>query len=247
MGRPGVIRSGHFRLVSGLHSDRFLASRRSCATKRPWQSSPLSWRLASAPWQPDLVRSPSTARGRARGCSCLRTRDPASARLARRSRPTGRDDRGGDVAGARILLVNDVVTTGEGLRLLADLVRQRGATVAGAAWFAFRASVAVTELIGAPGAEILGLGSPQSPRMPAPSALSISHPKMRSELDRGRSGCFRAGVEAGGTSVLRSFLGGNDHKGRYGCLLNTRTTIGREARGEQEFTHVVARQATPAV
>jgi orotate phosphoribosyltransferase len=55
-----------------------------------------------------------------------------------------------DIAGARVLLVNDVVTTGQGIDALARTVRERGADVAGAAWFASRSGVDVVGNIDAP-------------------------------------------------------------------------------------------------
>lgn len=157
VGRPGVVRNGHFRLVSGLHSDRFLAFSEIVRDEAALAEFAALLAPSVAPWQPDLVLCPSTAGVALGGALASELVIPLQlASLDDRGRPDGMIGEV-DVAGARILLVNDVVTTGEGLRLLADLVRQRGATVAGAAWFASRAPVAVTELIGAPGAEILGL------------------------------------------------------------------------------------------
>lgn len=51
---------------------------------------------------------------------------------------------------SRVLLVNDVVTTGDGLEQLGALVRDRGGVVAGASWFASRAEVDVDEKLGLP-------------------------------------------------------------------------------------------------
>jgi orotate phosphoribosyltransferase len=157
VGRPGVLRSGHFRLVSGLHSDRFLAF--SDVVRDEAVLAELAGLLAPtvAPWQPDLVLSPSTAGVALAGALASELFVPLQlASLDEHGRPDGLiGDL--DVGGSRVLLVNDVVTTGDGLRLLADLVRQRGATVAGAAWFASRSSVDVPALIEAPAAEIVGL------------------------------------------------------------------------------------------
>ncbi len=49
-----------------------------------------------------------------------------------------------------VLLVNDVVTTGDGLVALADLVRACGAAVSAATWFLSRADIELTERIAAP-------------------------------------------------------------------------------------------------
>jgi orotate phosphoribosyltransferase len=54
------------------------------------------------------------------------------------------------LAGARVELVNDVVTTGAGMRLLAELTRAAGAEVVGGAWCASRAPVDVASMLSAP-------------------------------------------------------------------------------------------------
>ena len=63
-------------------------------------------------------------------------------------------------ADASVLLVNDVVTTGEGLRTLGSVAVQAGAAIAGAAWFASRNEIDVTEKIGAPAAWVVSLDLP---------------------------------------------------------------------------------------
>jgi hypothetical protein len=48
---------------------------------------------------------------------------------------------GEELSRRRVLLVNDVVTTGAGMAALARLVEHSGAEIAGAAWFASRSPV----------------------------------------------------------------------------------------------------------
>lgn len=52
------------------------------------------------------------------------------------------------------LVVNDLVTTGEGITALAQVAAESEAVVAGAAWFLSRSSVDVSEMVGAPVAAI---------------------------------------------------------------------------------------------
>lgn len=160
---PGVIRTGHFALLSGLHTDLFLAFSSIAADTRAL-ADVASW-LAPvvAAWQPDTVLAPSTA-----GVSL-------ASELARRTgsrlhlADLDEDGRPCGVVGeslrdsARCLLVNDVVTTGSGMRLLADVVRDAGATVVGAAWFASRATIDVARLINAPTVHVADVELPASP------------------------------------------------------------------------------------
>lgn len=138
LGGDGVIRTGHFRLLSGLHTAHFLAF--SEIAQEPTNLDLIaSWIGPTIEsWRPTAVLSPSTA-----GVGLAAT-------LARRlSAPlhlasTGDDGRPSFVVGddlspdGRVLLVNDVTTTGTALRALAALAEQSGARVAGAAWFMSR-------------------------------------------------------------------------------------------------------------
>jgi orotate phosphoribosyltransferase len=65
-----------------------------------------------------------------------------------------------DISGGRLLLINDVVTTGQGLQALAATVRARGAEVAGAAWFATRTDIDAASLLAAPGFTVCDLALP---------------------------------------------------------------------------------------
>jgi orotate phosphoribosyltransferase len=61
------------------------------------------------------------------------------------------------LVGQRVLLVNDVVTTGAGMRALAGVVESAGGEVAGAAWFASRSPVDVEVMIAAPAVCVVAL------------------------------------------------------------------------------------------
>lgn len=148
---PDALLTGHFKLISGLHTDRFLAFSRIVA-----DSTALGliadWLLPSiAPQRPSVLVSPSTA-GVGLGWVLAR-RLGVPLQLA--SLDAG--GRANGLLGAprlddqRVLLVNDLVTTGQGLKALADVVRHSGGEVAGAAWFLTRGDGDVDELIGASG------------------------------------------------------------------------------------------------
>jgi orotate phosphoribosyltransferase len=62
--------------------------------------------------------------------------------------------------GSRVALVNDVVTTGEGIRKLAELARAAGAEVVGGAWFASRALVDVASILSAPTVHVTDVPMP---------------------------------------------------------------------------------------
>lgn len=146
----GVIRTGHFRLLSGLHTAHFLAFSEIAQdpTKLDLIASWIGPTIDS--WQPTAVLSPSTA-----GVGLAAT-------LARRlSAPlhlaaTGDDGRPSFVVGdalaakGRVLLVNDVTTTGTALTALAALAEQSGSRVAGAAWFVSRGPARADRSLGFP-------------------------------------------------------------------------------------------------
>jgi len=157
---PGAVRQGHFALLSGLHTDRFVAF--SAIAAHPQALSALVDWLApvAAAWLPDAVLAPSTA-GVSLGAALAR-RIGATLHLADlddAGRPTGVV--GVSLAvGARTVLVNDVVTTGSGMRLLADVARGAGASVVGAAWFASRAPIDVASAVGAPAVHVTDVSLP---------------------------------------------------------------------------------------
>lgn len=134
----GVLREGHFRLLSGLHADVFLAFS-AIADNASNLDEIASWLGPTVDaWTPDAVLAPSTAGvGLA---ATLARRISAPLHLA----AVGADGRPFDVLGsvpaqrARVLLVNDVSTTGTAIAALARIARAHGADVVGAAWFASR-------------------------------------------------------------------------------------------------------------
>lgn len=154
---PGVVRTGHFRLLSGLHTDRFLAFSR--VAGNPGALRELAGLLAPnvSAWSPTVLLAPSTA-GVALGGALADELGLGLhlASLDRSGRPNGVVGEP-DLAQARVLLVNDVVTTGQGLAALAALVRDRGGSVAGASWFASRTPLDVSRIIDAPAATILSI------------------------------------------------------------------------------------------
>jgi orotate phosphoribosyltransferase len=148
---PGALREGHFELLSGLHSDRFLAFSRICDEEgaldllASWLSPDL------APLRPSAVLVPSTA-GVGLGRAVARALG-VPLQLA----SLGSDGRPNAVIGApslsgeRVLLANDVLTTGQGLEALAGLVRDGGGEPAAAVWFLSRAVVDIDAKLGVPG------------------------------------------------------------------------------------------------
>jgi orotate phosphoribosyltransferase len=154
---PGALEQGHFVLLSGQHTDTFLRFS-SLARDRAKLDCFGDWLVPSvAPWQADVVFAPSTA-GVALGWVLARRLGlPLElAELNEVGRAVGLI---GDVhlADRRVLLVNDVVTTGGGMSALADVAEAGGGEVAGAAWFASRAPVDVAALIDAPVAAVVDL------------------------------------------------------------------------------------------
>lgn len=150
LGRPGVIRHGHFRLLSGLHAEQFLAFSEIARDAEAVRSIAADLAAVCAPWQPSLVLAPSTA-GVALAAQLARTlEEPLMlAALDDRGRATGiLGD--ADIEGARVLLVNDVITTGQGLLALRDAAAAAGGLTIGAACFANRGDVDVAELIEVP-------------------------------------------------------------------------------------------------
>lgn len=147
---PDVLLHGHFELLSGVHTDRFFAF-----SEIARDSSALD---AIARWlapearalELDAVLAPTTA-GVGLGWT-LASVLGVPLHLAsvddggRPSRILG----GPGLAGQRVLLVNDVVTTGGGLAAMAQLAHASGASTAGAGWFLSRSAVDVASLLGVP-------------------------------------------------------------------------------------------------
>ena len=152
--RPGVIQIGHYRLLSGLHSDAFIAfshiARDSLAL-----DTIASWLLPTiAPWAPSAVVAPSTA-GVGLASTIARSLNlPLHlAILNEAGRPSSLY---GDavLSDDRVLLVNDLATTGQGVSALARCSMERGAAIAGAAWFASRSDVPIAQMLGVPTAHV---------------------------------------------------------------------------------------------
>lgn len=150
LGRPGVLRTGHYRLLSGLHTEYFLAFSQIAQDARAVRELASDLGAVCAPWLPTMVLAPSTA-GVALGGElarelCLPLHLASLDSVGRADGLLG----GVSIAGHRVLLVNDVVTTGDGLAALQHAVEAAEASVAGAAWFASRSDAEVGTRIGAP-------------------------------------------------------------------------------------------------
>jgi orotate phosphoribosyltransferase len=160
LARASALVSGHFQLLSGDHSDTFVRFSRIAVDQRDLDIT-AQWLLPSvAAWAPDVVIAPATA-----GVALAAT---LAARLAV---PLALADVGDDgrpshvrhtdvVSGRRTLLVNDVVTTGQGLAMLAQSAQRSGASIVGAAWFITRGDVAADDLLAAPVAAVADLPLP---------------------------------------------------------------------------------------
>jgi orotate phosphoribosyltransferase len=147
---PGALLRGHFKLLAGMHTDRFF--RFSAVARDPTALD------AIAQWLDrdvrdlaiDSVLAPTTA-GVGLGWT-LATSLGVPLHLAavdHGARPTGIL---GEpvIEGQRILLVNDVVTTGRGLQTMLRLTEERHAGVAAACWFLTRSDVDGEALLGVP-------------------------------------------------------------------------------------------------
>lgn len=155
-----AVDDGHFELLSGAHSNRFFRFSR-IANEPEHLEAVVSCLLPTvAAWSPTVVVSPATA-GVALGARLSR-------RLGVPLALAALDDAGRAstipqvemMNGARALLVNDVVTTGEGITALAKAATSAGASIAGACWFVTRAPVDVGAMIDAPVAALAHLNLP---------------------------------------------------------------------------------------
>ena len=148
LGREGVLLDGHFQLLSGLHSPDFIAFSGLARDGGALDQIADTLTETVAAWMPEAVIAPSTA-GVSLGSS-LSVRASAPLYLASLdmdSRPDGLVGNP-DIRGKRVLLVNDVITTGSGLKQLARVGTDAGAEIAGAAWFVSRADVDVAGILG---------------------------------------------------------------------------------------------------
>lgn len=176
-----AVRNGHFRLLGELHTDVFLAFSR-IAGDRASLDLVARWIVPStAGWSPDALFAPSTA-GVGLASSIARSLEIPLylAQLDETGRACGVIG-SADLSGLRIALVNDVVTTGNGLHKLKDVAESTGARVVGAAWFASRRPIPVHELLDIPTSHVLDLD------LPAWSAdacqLCASHLSVEDALD----------------------------------------------------------------
>lgn len=148
---PGALRSGHFELLSGLHSDRFLAFSRICDEDGALDLL-ASWLAPElAPLRPSAVLAPSTAGvGLGRALSRVLGIPLQLASLNTEGRPEAVIG-APLLSGERVLLANDVLTTGQGLEGLAQLVREGGGEPTAAVWFLSRRAIDVEAMLGVPG------------------------------------------------------------------------------------------------
>jgi orotate phosphoribosyltransferase len=157
LARDGVIEHGHYELLSGLHGDAFI---RFSALARDDEALRCigDWLAPSLqPWQADAVVAPAGAGVALAWALARRLAIPLHLAAVGDDGRVSRVAIGGDLAGERVLLVNDVVTTGAGIAALAQLIRGAGAALAGAAWFASRAPVDVEDVVAAPTAFVVAL------------------------------------------------------------------------------------------
>lgn len=150
LGRPEVLCEGHFRLLSGLHSDHFIRFSRLAddADALGYVADLLAGIVAS--WEPDAVAAPSTA-GVSLGVELGRR---LSVRLhlvavGADGRPTTLIGTS-PIADSRVLLVNDVITTGEGVKALAQVMTAAGAVSIGCCAFVARTVDDPAQAVGMP-------------------------------------------------------------------------------------------------
>jgi orotate phosphoribosyltransferase len=135
---PGTLRTGHYRLLSGLHTDTFFAFSAIAHDARVVRQITAWLAPGAAAWEPDLVLAPTTAgvtlaAGIARDLGvplALTSLDEQS----RAAGVLGQDD----LTDMRVVLVNDAFTTGQGLRRLTETAAAAGGQVVGACWFLSR-------------------------------------------------------------------------------------------------------------
>ena len=159
--KSGALLDGHFRLTSGLHSPGYLQ----CALvlQHPPQAEALGAALATRTrdWRATTVLSPALGGviighevGRALGIRAMFAERQDGALTLRRGFPLSETD--------RVLVVEDVMTTGGSTRETIQVARAAGAQVVGAASIVDRGAAAVsreTEL-GVPFATLLRIDLP---------------------------------------------------------------------------------------
>ena len=137
--RSGALLEGHFKLTSGLHSDRYLQS--ALVLQYPEHAEALGRELAARTrhLQPTAVLSPALGGivigqevARSLGIRALFAERQEGALTLRRGFVLSPDD--------RVLVVEDVLTTGGSTRETAAIATARGASVVGAAVIVDRGS-----------------------------------------------------------------------------------------------------------
>ena len=129
--RAGALLEGHFRLSSGLHSNGYLQS--ALVLQRPGDAANLGAALAGrvTSWRPDVVLSPALG-GVIIGHEVARAL-AVRALFAERADGSLTLRRGFSLSrGERVLVVEDVVTTGGSTRETIDVATSAGAQVVGA-------------------------------------------------------------------------------------------------------------------
>lgn len=124
----GALLEGHFKLASGLHSNRYVEKFR--LLEDPVTTATIIGELAEKvkSYKPDVVVGPVTGgvilsyeMGRQLGTLAYFTEKTADGGMELR--------RGFDVKGKRVLLIEDIVTTGGSILKAADAVRAQGGEV----------------------------------------------------------------------------------------------------------------------
>lgn len=176
LGRDRVLRHGHFRLLSGLHTEHFLAFSQIAQDRQAVRRIASDLAAVCGPWAASVVLAPSTA-GVALGGELAGALD-AALHLASLDETGRANGVLGDpnLKGARVLLVNDVITTGDGLVALRDVADAAGAEVAGAACFGTRANIDVAERLEIPLALSVGLSLATFPADQCPMCADGSEP-----------------------------------------------------------------------
>jgi orotate phosphoribosyltransferase len=130
--RRGALLEGHFRLSSGRHSDRFVQKFR--ILEDPVLVEAVAREIADRvrPYKPTIVVSAAVGGivlgyeiGRALGTKAIFVEKEHGTPALRRGFELGKDD--------RVLVVEDVITTGKSVREVMEVVRAEGATVVAAA------------------------------------------------------------------------------------------------------------------
>jgi orotate phosphoribosyltransferase len=157
---PGALVTGHFELLGGLHSAHFFKFS-TIARDSAALDTLAGWLVPQVQeFAPDALLAPTTA-GVGLGWT-LATALGTPLHLA----AVGDDGRATgiigapDVAGTRILLVNDIVTTGRGLAAMTQIVADQGADAAGACWFLTRSEIDVKSVVGIPCARVVDWNLP---------------------------------------------------------------------------------------